>query len=278
MRILFFILTQLFCICAAFAWDPTGPYPFGILTHRSVTLTAEYWNPILTYVGKKANVQLNLRFARTANESTDMATTGQIAFAYTNHLFTPERDKLGFTVIARPNDDGIRGQIVVTMNSPIQSLHELDGQQVAFANPYGFTGYYVPYDALLHLGINPKPVFAGTQEAAIGQLIHNQVVAAGVNSQVMADFAKREQLSYRILYSSNLYNDLCIMVHPKVPPTIVQTVRKAFIEMKDDPEGRAVLEESARLIGSRASGFISANDKDYENYRNFFRTTLVPVK
>lgn len=277
MRVLFALFLFVTNLSFASAWEQSGPYPFGVLTQRSVTLTAEYWNPILNYVGKKANVQLELLIARTATDSTDMASRGELAFAYTNHLFTPEREKLGFSVIVRPDDDGIRGQIIVNENSPIKSVRELDGQKVAFANPYGFTGYYVPYDALLRAGIKPEPIFAGTQEAAIGQLMHSQVVAAGLNSQVLADFANREHFAYRVLYSSDLYNDLCIMAHPKVPQAVTAAVRKALIEMKDDPAGKAVLEASAKVLSAKPRGFIPATNRDYENYRQFYKTTLVPL-
>lgn len=259
------------------AWEAAGPYPFGVLNHRSVTLTAEYWNPILTYVGKKTGVALELHIARTANETTDMATRGELAFAYTNHLFTPEREKLGFTVLARQEGDGIRGQVVVREDSPVKALKELDGQKVAFANPYGFTGYFVPYDALLRAGAKPVALFAGTQESAMGQLMHGQVAAAGVNSQVMADFARREKFAYRVLADSEPYFDLCVMAHPKVPRAAIAAVKKAFVEMKDDPAGRAVLEASAQLLSAKPRAFTAANDRDYDNYRHFFHATLVPL-
>lgn len=277
MRLLFCLILFFAHVTSVSAWDQVGPYPFGVLTQRSVTLTAEYWNPILSYVSKKANTNLELRIARTAVDSTDMASRGELAFAYTNHFFTPDREKWGFSVIVRPDDEGIRGQIVVSENSPIKSLKELEGLKVAFANPYGFTGYFVPYDAFLRAGIATVPVFAGTQESAMGQLMHNQVAAAGVNSQVMADFARREQFAYRVLYSSEVFNDLCIMVHPKVPQAVTLAVKKALIEMKDDPAGKTILEASAKLISSKPRGFISANDRDYDNYRQFYKTTLVPM-
>lgn len=277
MRFFLFFLLFIVHSSIAMAWEQAKPYPFGVLTQRSVTLTAEYWNPILSYIGKKANLELELRIARTSTDSTDMASRGELAFVYTNHLFTPEREKLGFSVIVRPDDEGIRGQIVVKENSPIKSIKDLDGQKVVFANPYGFTGYFVPYDALLRAGIKTEPIFAGTQEAAMGQLMHNQAVAAGVNSQIMADFAKREQFAYRVLYSSDVFNDLCIMAHPKVPQVVIAAVRKALIEMKDDPAGKAVLEASAKLLSAKPRGFVSATDRDYENYRQFYKTTLVPL-
>lgn len=264
---------------AAHAWEAGGPYPFGVLNHRSPTLTAEYWNPILAWVSRRSGVPLTLRIARTANETTDMAARGELAFVYSNHLFTPQRDRLGFTVLARQEGAGIRGQVIVRADSPVQGLKDLAGQAVAFANPYGFTGYFVPYDALLKAGVNVKPVFAGTQEAAMSRLKHGQVAAAGVNSQVLADYTQREGLAYRILWQSEPYYDLAVMAHPAVPEATRQAVKEAFVAMREDADGRRVLAEAATRIGlSAPRGFVPARDADYDAYRRFFRTTLVPLE
>ncbi|MFN3883289.1 MAG: phosphate/phosphite/phosphonate ABC transporter substrate-binding protein [Rhodocyclaceae bacterium] len=277
MKKMFFILT-LFLSSLAMAWEAGGPYPFGVLNHRSLTFTAEYWNPILKWVSERAGVELELRVARTANETTDMAARGELAFVYSNHFFTPERSKLGFTVLARQEGEGIRGQVVVRDDSPVKNLAELAGQKVAFANPYGFTGYFVPYDALLKAGVKVEPVFAGTQEAAMGQLKFGQVAAAGVNSQVMADYAKRENFAYRVLWESEPYFDLAVMAHPKVPAAHREAVRQAFLALREEQSGRAVLAEAARKLSLPAPrGFVAASDADYENYRRFFRETRVPV-
>lgn len=263
----------------ALAWEARGPYPFGVLNHRSAILTAEYWNPILEWVGRRAGVTLILKIARTANETTDMAARGELAFVYTNHLFTPQRDRLGFTVIARQEGEGIRGQVVVAAKSPAQTLADLAGQRVAFANPYGFTGYFVPYDALLKAGVEVEPVFAGTQEVAMGWLQHGKVAAAGVNSQVMADYARREGFAYRVLWQSEPYYDLAVMAHPAVPVAVREALREALLALKADPEGRRVLAEaSARLRLPAPRGFVAAGDRDYDGYRRFFRTTRVPIE
>lgn len=268
-------------LAGAADFTSTGPgkaYHFGVLNQRSVTLTAEYWNPILHYISEKTGVPLALRIGRTANETTDLAVKGELAFIYTNHLFTPERDKLGFTVLARQEGEAIRAQIVVPADSPIQSLNELIGQNVSFANPYGFTGYFVPMDKLLVDGIQVKPVFAGNQEAAMGQLRAGRVAAAGVNHKIMADFARREDFSYRALWTSEPYYDLAVMAHPTVPREIRNMVRDALIGMKSDPSGLDVLKQSARVLElSRPRGFAPATDANYDNYRAFFRKTLVSL-
>lgn len=254
------------------------PYAFGVLNHRSLQATAAYWNPILNYVTARSGVPLELHIGRTASETTDRVAAGKLDFAYTNHLFTPKRDQLGWRVLARQDSSGIRGQLVVLDQSPVKTLQALADKPVAFASPYGFTGYYVPMEALLRAGVRVVPVFAGNQEAAMGQLMLGEVAAAGVNHQVMADFAKRRGLKYRVLSESELYFDLAIMASPRVSAADSDKVRRAFIGMAHDPEGQRVLQGAAQSLGlPKVRGFAPADNRDYDNYRRFLKHTLVPL-
>jgi phosphonate transport system substrate-binding protein len=251
-------------------------YTFYVLNQRSVALTAQYWNPIFTYVGKRGGVPLELRMAKTAQEGNAIAERGDFDFQYTNHFFTPERDQLGWKVIARPAGPGIKSQVVVPEDSPIQTLHDLHGKDVAFVSPDGFTGYWLPYDALLRDNVKINVVFTGNQEASFAQLKVYKVAAAGVNSSVMARYGRRESFAYRALWTSEIYQDLCIMAGPKVPKEKVAAVRAALIGMVHDPEGRKVLEAGAELLKSTGElGFVAAEDSDYDNYRKFYKTTQV---
>jgi phosphonate transport system substrate-binding protein len=251
-------------------------YSFNVLLQRSVALTAQYWNPILTYASKKSGVPLELKLNKTAQEGNAIAERLGYDFLYTNHFFTPERDRLGYKVIARPAGPGIRSQIVVPEDSPIQTLQDLHGKDVGFVTPDGFTGYWLPYDALLRAKVKVNVVFTGNQEASSAQLRVNKIAAAGVNSSVMQRYARRESFAYRALWTSEIYHDLCIMASPKVPAAQVAAVRTALINMANDPEGRRVLEAGADLLKSTGElGFVAAEDRDYDNYRKFYRTTQV---
>jgi phosphonate transport system substrate-binding protein len=256
--------------------DAQQAYAFNVLNQRTIALTAQYWNPILTHVSRKSRVPLELKLAKTAKEGNAIAEMGKYDFLYTNHFFTPERDRLGYKVIARPAGPGIRSQIVVPVDSPIRSLEDLNGQEVAFVSPDGFTGYWLPMDALLRAKVNVKVVFTGNQEASSAQLKVNKVAAAGVNSSIMARYGRRESFEYRALWTSDIYQDLCIMANPKVPADRVAAVKAAFINMAQDPEGRRILQAGADLLKSNGElGFVSADNRDYDNYRKFYKTTQV---
>ncbi|MEQ1517131.1 MAG: phosphate/phosphite/phosphonate ABC transporter substrate-binding protein, partial [Usitatibacteraceae bacterium] len=249
---------------------------FYVLTQRSISLTAQYWNPILTYVGAKSGVPLELKLTKTAHDGNAAAEKGAYDFIYTNHFFTLERDKLGYKVIARPVGKGINSQIVVPASSSVHKLEDLNGKDVAFVSPDGFTGYWLPADALLKAKVKVNVVLTGNQEASSAQLRVNKVAAAAVNSSIMARYAARENFEYRTLWTSDLYPDLCIMANPKLPMEKVAAVRSALIGLASDPAGRRLLEDGAALLKDKGElGFIAAENRDYDSYRAFYKQTQV---
>lgn len=267
------VLLVLACV-SAHAKDPD--YSFGVLNQRSPTLTAQYWNPMLLYVSRVSGIPLRLKMGRTAQETTAMTRRGEFDFLYSNHIFKPENRVAGYRVFARPDEKPVRGQIVVLESSPIRTLHDLSGKEVVFANPNAFLGYFVPMDALLQANVTVKPLFSVNQEAAMGQLKAGRVVAAGVNSDVMADFAERENVRYRAVWSSKGYLGLPLAAHPSISQEKVDAVRNAFIRMGSDPEGIRILREASELIRQKPlAGYVAATDKDYENIVEFYRTALV---
>jgi phosphonate transport system substrate-binding protein len=96
---------------------------------------------------------------------------------------------------------------------------------------------------------------------------------------VMRAFAQRENVAYRVVWSSDKYLSLALSSLPSVPPETVKAVREAFLKMADDPEGAKVLTSSAALLKQDAPlHFIAAKDSDFDNMRRFYRTTLVKVE
>lgn len=255
--------------------EDAKPLHFGVINQRSVSLTAQSWNPILAYVGKKAGVPLVLKVGKTAPETTDMTERGEHAFAYTNHMFTPERDKIGYRVILRLQGEPIRGVIVVREDSPFRSVQDLKGQPVAFPSRDAFVGYWLPMDYLLKSGIEVREVFAGNQEGAMSQLQFGQSAAA-VNKKLLDQYSSREDLRFRVIWTSEPYLDIPVMAHPAVPAKLVEAVREAFIGMSQDPEGQKALHACANALQSRNLwSFARAEDKDYDNYRRFYQNTVV---
>lgn len=254
--------------------EESKPLLFGAVNQRSVSLTAQAWNPILDYVSRHAGVPLALKIGKTAPETTAMTVRGEHAFAFTKHMYTPERVGLGYRAILRLNSKPIHGIIVVRDDSPVRTLKDLDGKTMVFPSTEALVGYHLPLDHLTHHGVKVNAVFAGNQEGAIAQLEVGKVAAAGVNKSSLEAYTRRKDFSYRVLWVSEPFVDTPIMVNPSVPPQLVEAVRAAFLSISSDPDGRQALQASANAIGSKSLwSFVPANDDDYDNYRRWYART-----
>jgi phosphonate transport system substrate-binding protein len=255
------------------AWAQQASYNFSPVNQYDINLTAAYWNPIIAYVSEKSGVKLNLKIGRTSADTTSYVLAKEVEFVFSNHLFSPEREKLGWKVFGRRNTPALQGQIVVPADSALTDIAQLKGQEVAFAGPEAFIVYKVPYAYLLSKNIDVKVVFAGNQNAAFAQLFAGKVAASGGNSQLVDGYMRREGKKLRVLWTSEPYQDLALMASDKVPEKDVKAVAAAFIDMYKDPKGREILHQVSKDVGlPNDAYFISASAADYASYKRFYQS------
>jgi phosphonate transport system substrate-binding protein len=252
------------------------PLSFGVVPQRTATLTAQYWNPILNYIGARSGIALELRLARSGPEHAAMIGSGSLDLAYTNHHLSPANAAAGYRAFARPTGAPIRSEIVVLEQSTLRSLDALHGKEVGFPSRAAVFGYLLPMDTLVRAGIKVTPVFGGTQEGIMGQLRAGGIAAASVNSQVMRDFAEREKFAYRVLWRSESFHNIPLVARPGLPRTTVTAVLDAFLSMAADPEGAKILAAGAELLKlDPPFGFEAAKDSEYDNARSFLRSSVL---
>jgi len=246
-------------------------YNFSPVNQYNLQVSASFWNPIIRYVSTKSGVRLNLKLGRTSADTTSYVLAREVDFAFTNHLFSPDRQKMGWTVFGRRNAPPVMGQLVVPADSPILDIRELAGSAVAFPGPEALVAYKTSYAQLLRRHIPVTPVFTGNQDAAFTQLFAGKVKAVGANSQLVANWSGREGKAFRVLWSSAPFNDLALMASPRVPAAEVRAVARAFLGMHLDPEGRKVLAAASTLLHAPTPlSFVAASDADYASYRAFY--------
>ena len=280
LRELIAAMATLACLLGS-ASAPAGEpvYRFSPVNQYDINLTAAYWNPIIQYVSEVSGVKLILKIGRTSADTTAYVLAQEVEFVFTNHLFSPERDQLGWKVFGRRQMLPVQGEIVVPADSPITNLAQLKGLEVAFPGPEAFIAYKVPYAHLLSKGVDVKVVFGGNQNGALAQLFSGKVKAVGGNSNLIDGYASRENKKFRVLWRSEPFNDLALMASGKVPEKDVKAITNAFLNMHKDPRGREILHQASLKVGLTAEAyFIPASGSDYEAYRRFYQTAPAALR
>jgi len=247
-------------------------HSFGVLPQRSATLTAQYWNPILKYVGEKCGLKLELGVKKSAEEFSEAEAKGEFDFVFSNHIFIPDHAAAAYRVMVRAAGEPIHGQIVVPDTSAVKKLQELNGRETGFPSKNAFVAYAAPMSALLLAGVTVTPVFGGNQEGVMAQLRAGSIPAAAVNSRVMKEYSARENFRYRVLWTSEPYLEIPVAVHPRVAEPVAKAIRDALIGMSHEAEGLKMLKASAAIIKQQGPfGFVPAQDADYKNQREVYR-------
>ena len=268
------------CLLAGPAAAQTEPiYRFSPVNQYGIHLTAAYWNPIIAYVSEKSGVNLQLKIGRTSADTTAFVLAQEVEFVFTNHLFSPEREQLGWKVFGRRLTPPVHGQILVPADSPITDLVQLQGKEVAFPGPEALVAYKFPSAQLIARKVEARTVFGGNMDGALAQMFSGKVAAVGANSQLAEGYARREGKQYRVLWSSPPLHDLALMVASKVPDKVHKAVARAFIGMHADPRGREVLQQASVNVGLTSEAYFIASDgSEYAGYRDFYRSAPVALR
>jgi len=287
-RFHFRFFRQVLVLCIG-AWLPLAShaaeskplvYRFSPVNQWDINRTASYWNPIIQYVSEKSGITLQLKIGRTSADTTSYVLAQEVEFVFSNHLFSPDREALGWKVFGRRNAPPLRAQIAVPEDSPISSLEQLKGQQVAFAGPEAFIGYKLPYAQLLARKIDVAPVFGGNQNAAFAQMFAGKAQAVGSNSMLIDGYTQKEGKKFRVLWTSEEYHDLALMAATKkVPEKDIKAISAAFLGMHRDPKGAQILHNASNEVGLKQDAyFIAASDADYASYRKFYQTAPASLR
>jgi len=254
-------------------------YHFSPVNQHSLQLSAAYWNPIVQYVSEKSGVKLSLKIGRTSADTTAYVLANEVEFVFSNHLFSPDRESLGWKVFGRRNAPALKGQIAVPADSPVTKLEDLQGQVVSFAGKEAFIGYKVPMAHLLSKGIEVKADFGGNQNAAFAKMFAGAAKAVGSNSMLIDGYETREKKAFRVLWTSEGHHDLALMASGKVPDKDLKAVAAAFMGMYKDPKGKTILHKASEEVGLDADAyFIPATDADYASYRRFFQSAPASLR
>jgi len=273
------LTAALVALCWASGAAAQTEYRFSPVNQANLATAASYWNPIVAYVAEKSGVKLSLKLGRTSADTTAYVLAQEVEFAFTNHLFSPERDVLGWKVFGRRNTPPVHGQIVVPADSAVTDIAQLAGRDVGFPGPEAFLAYKTTYAHLIQRQVPVRTVFGGNMDGAFAQLFSGRVAAVGANSQLVEGYAKREGRKFRVLWTSEPYYDLALMVSPKVPERDAKAVAKAFAGMASDPQGREILASGAKAIGiSPDAVFIASDGQEYASYRRFYQSAPAQVR
>lgn len=237
---------------------------FGVMNSQNLPRTAQRWGPLLSLISQTTGHEMRLRMGPTAEDTNAMMARGDFDFAFTNQHFSHQPDGT-YRVIAGLAGPAVQGVLAVASDSPLRQLADLRNRRVAFTSREAFETYAVPMLALRKAGVNVLPTFSATQDAAIVALLAGQVDAAAASSRMLGRLAAQRGLNHRLVFSSEPFPDVPVVVHPRVPKATVAAVCQALLDLTTTTQGLDVL-QAADL-----PGFVHSSDARYAPVRKVYR-------
>lgn len=190
----------------------------------------------------------------------DLAYLGPRTFVIANHRY-------GAQAIVTQLVDGTpfyNAYFIVPSDSTLQSIDELRGKQVAFADPSSTSGSLIPKLELIHRGIDPnrdiRALHTGAHDATALAVLNKHVDAGAIDSAYFNMLIRRGEIpedGFRILWQSESLFQYPWTVRRDMDPQLIEDIRAAFLKITD--------QDIFDAFG--ASGFTIATTADYDIIR-----------
>lgn len=183
---------------------------------------------------------------------------------YDQETGLPLKDKLTNT---------FKGEVLVRADSDMTKLTDLKGKNIATLSPNSASGYIYPVAELKDAGVDPttdaKMTTVNDIPSEITAVLNKQMDAAfvfeGARNVFASGFSDNDLFKdLKVLYltEGDIPND-AIAVQPDMSKDLKAEIKKTFLNMKDDEDGK----EAMSLWGHQ--GYEEAADSAYDTIRDY---------
>ena len=237
----------------------------GVTPYLTATELFKRFSPLVDYLGRKTGMAFSLKITADYQDCIDRLGNGSLDIAYLGSAgYVKMVDLYGERpIVARLETNGtpfFRSVIFVREESPLQTLADLAGKELAFGDQESTSSHIVPRHMLIEAGLSIDQL-GGHQHldnhnnVALGVLM-GDYDAGGVKEEI---FNKYEKRGLRRLAISSPIPEYLFVASSRLPSKSVEDLRKAFYSLKNDKDGESIMKE----IKKGMTAFVPANDGDY---------------
>ncbi|MFQ5900894.1 MAG: phosphate/phosphite/phosphonate ABC transporter substrate-binding protein [Thermodesulfobacteriota bacterium] len=236
-------------------------------------------NRLIRYLADKLGREVRLIYKRSYKDIDDLLERGAVGAAWIcGAPYVVDHDRFGIELLVVPQVTGYkegsyRSLIIVPVESHVQSFDDLKGKTFAFSDPLSNSGRVVPTYMLARMGEAPDSffkeyIYTYAHYESIQAVAEGFVDGASVDSYVYdaaARFNPELVEKTRVIEKSGWHGFTPIVIRKGVSKGFKEQLRKVFMNMEDDPEGKAILEAYG------FDRFINPSDTLYDSIREMMR-------
>jgi ABC-type phosphate/phosphonate transport system substrate-binding protein len=221
-------------------------YAFGInegaTTATGVEIAAKY-KPLVDYLSKNLKTELTLDPVSNIKRSEERLKEGKYDIIFgksINLLAIAIRDK-NYQAVAK-REKSYESAFIVSKDSKIQSLKDIRNAIIYTPNPRAFTSK-LAFAALKEAQITVKPEQLKNTESqeAVPFAITNKFGEVGVVNPTVAKQWKES--GGKVIYTTKPMPNWSVIASQRVSPEHVDKLRELLVDLKNHPEGKAILDK-----------------------------------
>lgn len=235
---------------------------FGIGPQQSTGELARRWVPVLDYIQRRSGIALHFATGKDIPTYQREVGAGKYDFVYINpYHYTLSHASAGYEAFAQEKDAELVGVLVVARDSPVRSLAELHGKELAFPAPAAITATVLPLREFARQKIAVTPRYVTSHDSVYRAVAHGHYIAGGGEARTFANAKPEVRARLRVLWRTQALPSFVFAAHPRVPLAVRKRVEAAMFAMHTQPEGLRLLQ------AINFKGIAPAKDADYDRVR-----------
>ena len=234
------LLSATLALACGLSW--AGTYTVAVVPQFPSLEIHRAWAPLLARLSAATGDDYRLMQFTSIPQFEDAFLGGSPDFVYLNpyHMLMAAKAQR-YEPLVREEKNLLSGVLVVAAKSPIQSVAELDGKELAFPAPNAFGASLYLRALLAQKHVHIKANYVGTHSNAYRNVLSGQTVAAGGVRATLAREPEDVRQQLRVLFETPGVPAHPLAAHPRVKGRAATALRDAWLALASSPEGKALL-------------------------------------
>jgi len=236
-------------------------YTFGIVPQQSTTQLVRNWLPVIRKIESHTGLKIKFATAKDIPAFEQHVREGLYDFVYMNpYHYTVFSETAGYKAIAKQSEKEIKGILVITKDSAIEKISDLNNKEIAFPAPAAFAATLLVKSYLEEQNVKYASQYVSSHDAVYRKVAHGQASVGGGIERTLKAIDKDIRDKLKIFWTSKGFTPHAFAYHPRVVEEDVAKFLDALLSL--NLPGNETLLESIQF-----EGFEKADDSNWDDVR-----------
>jgi phosphonate transport system substrate-binding protein len=218
-------------------------FTIGVVPQFTPVEIYERWGPLVKELENRTGLKFELKTYKSIPEFEKAFLKGEPDFVFMNPYHQVMAYKAQKYIPLVRDKTPLTGILVVRRDSPVKEVKDLDGKVIAFPAPNAFAAsLYMRALLAEKFKIKFIPEYVKTHDNVYRQVILGKAQAGGGVNNTFLRQPEEVKRELRILYETPSTAPHPFSVHPRVPKEVRDKVKKAILDMANEPSMKALLD------------------------------------